>query len=604
MRRFLSLLLLSLLVAIPGLAEEADAPRVKEAWRPLPDVKGDTFRFLVMADNQPHGDPERIAVTKVFERIVDQANLLSPDFVLMPGDLILGYDRDRETIHRMWDAFDAAAAKLDCPYRIAPGNHCIWDAQSAAIWKERYGPTYHAFSLGGCRFLALNSEETYGVRDRLSPEQIAWLEKEIEAAKDAQHVFVYLHKPLWRFEPGRGPWMAEVHPILRRHPSVTVFAGHFHVFERSNDRDHVRYYIAPAAGGPIGRVEAAGELHGFLHVTVKGPKVVVACIREKGGVLPDSFLPEDRREALYQTGQSFAPAPAVFGDAPPGEVELPVSLKNHLGEALDVEVSVEVPEGCAWKVLTPTGNGRVEGGETGSVTVKLVVPAEPFPAPKVRLVGRSGETVLVDKDGSWPVKFARRLGVERAAAAPAIDGVPSEDAWKTAKPAGRFVTLQGDAYAKRDTSWRALWDDEHLYLAFELAEPAADALVTRSTERDWMMVNDDAVVFYVDVVRDGKSRFCFGVTAAGVPMEYAAPGGAVDVAWSGPWKQAARKTESGWSFEVAIPWTSLGVTPQKGKTFAVAAFRNANPGERELSGWTVPVRGLSNPAGFGEAVLK
>jgi hypothetical protein len=120
-----------------------------------------------------------------------------------------------------------------------------------------------------------------------------------------------------------------------------------------------------------------------------------------------------------------------------------------------------------------------------------------------------------------------------------------------------------------------------------------------------MGVFDDAVIFYLDFVRDGRSRFCFGANAGGVPMEYRAPGGAVDMAWSGPWKQVVKKTATGWNMEVEIAWTTLGFEPGEGKTFAVASYRKANPGEPVFSGWTLPAEGqLPNPAGFGEAVLR
>jgi hypothetical protein len=119
-----------------------------------------------------------------------------------------------------------------------------------------------------------------------------------------------------------------------------------------------------------------------------------------------------------------------------------------------------------------------------------------------------------------------------------------------------------------------------------------------------MRVQDDAIVFYVDVARDGVSRYCFGVNAGGVPMEYRAPGGKVDIPWSGPWAYAVAKGEEAWSVEIAIPWSSLGFEPEAGKTFAVGAFRNANPGEREFSTWTRLVERLSNPKGFGEAILR
>lgn len=581
----------------------ASGPAVPSARRPLPEISGDAFHFLVMADNQPHGDAKRIEVRPEFEAIVAEANRLDPDLVLFAGDQILGYEGDDATVRRMWDAFDAAAAKLRAPYRMAPGNHDIWGEASRSIWTGRYGPAPYAFTMGGCRFVALNSEESFGRGDRLGPEQIAFLKREVEGAKECRHLFVFLHKPLWRFEPGSGPWMEEVHPILREHPSVTVFTGHFHQYERSNVRDGVRYFIAPAAGGPVGSVEAAGEFHGYLHVAVRGDAVTVAPIRA-GAVLPEDLTTEDRQRVLYALQQSLELTPIVVGGAGAAARESRLSVTNGLDEPLEISVEVVCPEGCTWEVEAPDGPVAVAPGARGERTFRLTGGEEPFPLPRVTVEGRAGGVLVLRADVDWPVKVDRRLEVARAAAAPVLDGKLDDAAWADAAPAGRFLSVEESAWAPRDTRWRALWDEENLYLALEMEEPHPEALLASQSERDWPGLSDDAVLVYLDFVGDGQSRFCFGANVAGVPAEYRAPGGALERDWSGPWTPVAAKTASGWTLEVAIPWRSLGVDPSGGMTFRANVIRCATPGGPEYSAWSMPHESISNPLGYGEAVLR
>lgn len=585
-------------------AEEAPAPkgaRVSQAWRPLPGGEMRSFRFVVMADNQPHDavDPTQ---TEVFKTSLKEATLLGADLAIFVGDLIHGFDGDAERVRRKWDAFDAALAEVPIPYRMTVGNNDVFDPSSEAIWKERYGQLRHAFSLGGCRFLCLNSEEA-GTGDRISAGQIAWIAREVEAAKDAPHLFVFIHKPLWRSDPGATNWLTEVHPVIARHPSAHVFAGHYHHYERSNDRDGVRYTITGAAGGPISRVEATGEFHCYLHVSVKGPRVDVAVVRP-GGILPETVVEEDRWEEIVRVRRTLDFDPLLIGNARPLEVRARFRMENLLTEPLEVAVDVELPEGGPWTVAGAGRTATIPPGEKAELSFDFRSRTDPFPPPKVRVVARAAGEVVIDQDGVWPVRFDRRLEVGRAKAAPVIDGKLDEAAWKGAVPAGRFLTYTGDAFATRATILRALWNDERLFVSFELEEPDGAALIANARERDWTGISDDCLLFYVDLVRDGRSRHFFGVNAGGVPADYRAPGGIMDRTWSGPWEVAVTRGGRGWTAEAAIPWKSLGHTPEKGGTFGFAAYRNATPGGREISGWTVPDRRLSNPSGFGEAVLR
>jgi len=224
-----------------------------------------------------------------------------------------------------------------------------------------------------------------------------------------------------------------------------------------------------------------------------------------------------------------------------------------------------------------------------------------------------------------PEEEAGRYTCYRTVSPPVIDGRLEDPCWRTAPRSPRFVDLVSGEQAPWDTRMAALWDDEHLYVAFWVEEPDVRA---RFTERDspLYLENDVEVfiagrdayyelevnamgtlyeVFFIwkDTYREGGfiNRPEFDLAARDVDilggfqdgLRYGRhPRGArwAFRDWDFPGLQSgvhvegtlndSRDVDKGWTVELAFPWKGMEVLagrralpPEDGDTWRMQFFR-------------------------------
>jgi len=114
----------------------------------------------------------------------------------MIGDLVYGYDEDKEIVEEEWKKFEEALRLLKVPYYLVPGNHEIFGEEYAVeLYKKYAGPTYWAQVIGNKLFIALNTEEL-GYEASLSPAEIEFLKATLEKYRDVKKKFILMHRPL------------------------------------------------------------------------------------------------------------------------------------------------------------------------------------------------------------------------------------------------------------------------------------------------------------------------------------------------------------------------------------------------------------------------
>jgi hypothetical protein len=163
---------------------------------------------------------------------------------------------------------------------------------------------------------------------------------------------------------------------------------------------------------------------------------------------------------------------------------------------------------------------------------------------------------------------------KRANAAIKIDGKLDDAAWSAAAWSGDFVNIAGrdrPAPAQR-TRAKLLWDDQHLYLAAELAETDVRAELR---ERDDFLYLENAFEVFLDPDDDARQY---------AELEFNALGTIFDVIMNRPFRERGhpkiewrleglqlrvhvdgtlnepKDVDRGWTLEMAIPWKSLGET--------------------------------------------
>ncbi|MDH7600258.1 MAG: metallophosphoesterase, partial [Sedimentisphaerales bacterium] len=279
----------------------------RPAARPLPSPdKEDSFTFAIIADVTDAG-PNNLDVLK---QAVADLNLLSPDLVLTIGDMIQGYC-DRPTWLEQWNVSKQILDGLQRPWYPVAGNHDIYWASNQPKPKEQHepdyerhiGPLWYAFRHKGCWFIVLYTDEgdpntgAKSISDpnaqRFSQRQIRWLRSILAKARDAKHIFVFMHHPRWVTEEYGQQW-STIHDILAKARVSAVFAGHDHILRFDGNRDGIMYYRLGTAGGAINRRIEPEAFHHFFLVTVRGRQFRVSAVK-----IGSVYDPQDPAFARY-----------------------------------------------------------------------------------------------------------------------------------------------------------------------------------------------------------------------------------------------------------------------------------------------------------------
>lgn len=173
----------------------------------------------------------------------------------------------------------------------------------------------------------------------------------------------------------------------------------------------------------------------------------------------------------------------------------------------------------------------------------------------------------------------------RATVAPAIDGNLSDACYANAPVLRDFVLLDKGTPAAEQTEVRVAYDDENLYFAIHCRESQMAETVATSTGHDANVFADDCIEIFIDSNHDHFTYRQFAVSLCGATWDGSGDAAGISPAANLQWTAKTARTEDGWNAEVAIPFASLGLTPQATATFGLNIAREEKPGG-ELSSWS------------------
>ncbi|MDP5071177.1 MAG: carbohydrate binding family 9 domain-containing protein [Congregibacter sp.] len=147
------------------------------------------------------------------------------------------------------------------------------------------------------------------------------------------------------------------------------------------------------------------------------------------------------------------------------------------------------------------------------------------------------------------------------ARAPLLDGLVLNDpSWLAVPSLDGFLQIQPDEgrRASQRTEVKVAFTKDALYIGVIAYDDDPDSILVTDSRRDSSLAQTDGFQIIIDGVGDRQNGYVFGTNPAGIEYDgQVVKEGAVNLDWDGSWQVVAAITESGWSAEFEIPFTTL-----------------------------------------------
>ena len=198
---------------------------------------------------------------------------------------------------------------------------------------------------------------------------------------------------------------------------------------------------------------------------------------------------------------------------------------------------------------------------------------------------------------SAPIKA---IAVPQTTAKITIDGLLDEPAWQKAGRIPAFEHYQGLTELKNQTEVLLLYDIQALYVAYRCSEADMPGIKATVTQHDASVWHDDCVEIFLDTKGDRSGFVQLILNTLGTKYDGL---GSDPYGYNPKWEGKAHSHQQGWTAEIRIPFSELGMpVPKPGNSWLGNFCREEQPAE-ELSCWLVTMGNFAAPGRFGEVVF-
>ena len=170
---------------------------------------------------------------------------------------------------------------------------------------------------------------------------------------------------------------------------------------------------------------------------------------------------------------------------------------------------------------------------------------------------------------------------------PTIDGEVGVEEWRNAVVIDTFTQQEpsNGAPATERTEVRLFYDSQRLYIAVHAYDSSPAGVIATEMRRDSpRLLDEDNFQVILDTFRDSRSGYMFVTNPLGAKLEQqifeegggSARGAASNINkdWDGVWMAAARRTNDGWTAEMAIPMVTVRSPEVNTQTWGINFMRN------------------------------
>ncbi|MGE5316206.1 MAG: DUF5916 domain-containing protein [Acidobacteriota bacterium] len=153
----------------------------------------------------------------------------------------------------------------------------------------------------------------------------------------------------------------------------------------------------------------------------------------------------------------------------------------------------------------------------------------------------------------------RQVDAVRLTSSVRMDGILSEDIWKTAPAATVFLQrdpVEGAAPSER-TEVRIVYDDDAVYVGARMFDAHPDSIVSQLERKDYD-THSDYFLLFLDPYHDKRTGYYFGINAGGTLYDGTLFNDDWDNnSWDGIWEGKVHIDSEGWTAELRIPFSQL-----------------------------------------------
>ncbi len=131
----------------------------------------------------------------------------------------------------------------------------------------------------------------------------------------------------------------------------------------------------------------------------------------------------------------------------------------------------------------------------------------------------------------------------------------------------------------------ALYDNENLYFGFRCFDSHPEQIRANLSERD-KIFSDDYVILVIDTYGDAQKGYEIAVNPMGIQGDLLATLNSEDINFNMTYYTAASINDSGWTAEMAIPFSSLAFDATKDQAWGFNAVRTIPRQSRTQISWT------------------